>query len=95
MYPSVKDCAIDEAKAIEICGADVVERVKGLSCDFTGRVIDECYEVTEFSASTKFVDEDGVTRTLEILYLVDNDDLEAAEDDLGRCDWSNYTFEVV
>ena len=64
MYPARKSNAISEEEAIKICGKELVERVKSINCEFTNRVIDECEEVTEMSASVDF--DDG---SLTILYL--------------------------
>ena len=75
MYPAIKSNAISEEEAIKICGKELVERVKSINCDFTNRVIDECEEVTEMSASIDFGD-----GSLTILYLISNDDIDQNED---------------
>jgi hypothetical protein len=88
MYPAIKFNAISEEDAIKICGKELVERVKSINCEFTNRVIDECEEVTEMSASVDFGD-----GSLTILYLISNDDIEEHED-AGDYDYSNYTFVI-
>ena len=87
MYPAVKSNAVTEEKAIEICGKELVEKVKSLSCDFTNRLIDDCYEVVEMSASVDY--EDG---ELTILYLIPKDDTD--DEDMGNWDYSNYSFVI-
>lgn len=89
MYPAVKSNAIREEQAIHICGKEAIEKVKSINCEFTGRVIDECEEVTEMSASITL--EDG--RELTILYLIDNDVLNECED-LGDLSYDSYTFTI-
>lgn len=88
MYPAIKSNAISEEEAIKICGKELVERVKSINCDFTNRVIDECEEVTEMSASIDFGD-----GSLTILYLISNEDVQEFED-MGEYDYSNYTFVI-
>ena len=88
MYPARKSNAISEEEAIKICGKELVERVKSINCEFTNRVIDECEEVTEMSASVDF--DDG---SLTILYLISNDDIDEHED-AGEYDYNNYTFVI-
>lgn len=88
MYSAIKSNAITEEKAIEICGKELVERVKSINCEFTNRVIDECYDVTEMSASVDFGD-----GSLTILYLISDYDIETHED-AGEYDYSNYTFVI-
>lgn len=89
MYPAIKSNAISEEQAIILCGKEAVEKVKSINCEFTSRVLDECEEVTEMSASIGL--EDG--RELTILYLIDNNELNDCED-LGNLSYDNYTFTV-
>ena len=88
MYPARKSNAISEEEAIKICGKELVERVKSINCEFTNRVIDECEEVTEMSASVDF--DDG---SLTILYLISSDDIDQHED-AGEYDYSNDSFVI-
>ena len=88
MYPSIKSNAISEEEAIKICGKELVERVKSINCEFTNRVIDDCYEVTEMAASVYF--NNG---KLTILYLISNDEIEQCEGE-WEYDYSNYTFVI-
>lgn len=93
MYPEIKSYAIDETEARAVAGDEKVDEVLGVNCEFTNRVINDCYEVVEMSASVDFVDKDGDERILKVLYLVDKK--EALEtDDLGNLDYSNYTFTI-
>ena len=87
MYPSIKSNAISEEEAIKICGKELVERVKSINCEFTNRVIDDCYEVTEMAASVYFN-----KGKLTILYLISNDEIEKCEE--WEYDYSNYTFVI-
>ena len=93
MYQAVKSDEMSEADARKIAGIKAVDRALGENCDFTGRVIDDCFNVEEMSASVDFVDADGEERILTILYLVDK--VEAMEtDDLGSLDYTDYTFTI-
>jgi hypothetical protein len=95
MNPAVKLNAINEAEAIAKVGAANIEAVKNLNCEFTNRLIDEVYEQTEMSASINCEDVDGNEVILTINYLLDNSDIEDAGGDMGNCDYSNYTFEII
>ena len=86
---AVKPNSITEAKAIEMFGSEIVEKLKGENCDFTSRCIDACFDVVELSASVKVDDE----TTLVILYLVSKSESEDLE--MDQYDYSCYTFEVV
>ena len=88
MYPAIKSNAMNEEEAIKICGKELVDRVKSINCEFTNRVIDECYDVTEMSASVDFGE-----GSLTILYLIPNDDIETCED-AGDYDYTDYTFVI-
>jgi hypothetical protein len=94
MYNAVKTNSIREAKARELAGDDAVDAVLAKNCDFTGRVIDECFGVSEMSASVEFTDHAGVTAKLVVMYLVDSESLVDC-DDLGNLDYSNYSFEII
>jgi len=93
MYPAIKTDAISESKAIEIVGKDNVEAVKGVNCYFSGRLIDDIYNVDEMSASIDCQDVNGDDVTLCINYLIDKDSLNDC-DDLGTLDYSSYTFDI-
>ena len=94
MYPSIKSSSIKEEQAIKIVGEEAVEKLKSINCDFTGRLIDDCYNVVEMSASIDCKHEDGNDCLLTILYLINKDDLDNCGDDLGNLDYSDYTFEI-
>lgn len=94
MYPDIKSNAIGENEAIAIVGQKNIDAVKKINCQPTNRVIDDCYNVTEFSASIDCEDVDGNDVTLTILYLEDTDNVNSV-DDLGSLSWDNYTFTIV
>ena len=85
MYPARRSNAVNEEKVIEIFGKEIVEKVKSIPCDFTNRVIDECYDVFEMSASIKHND-----YHLNIFYLIPN--ICSIEEDMGEWDYSNFYF---
>ena len=85
MYPARRSNAIEEEKAIEIFGKEIVEKVKSIPCDFTNRVIDECYDVFEMFASIEHND-----YHLNIFYLIPN--ICSIEEDMGNWDYSNFYF---
>ena len=93
MYPATKSNAMGEDEARKIAGNESVDKVLSLNCQFTGRVIDDCYNVEEMSASTNFMDDDEEL-TLTVFYLVDKKDCYETED-LGSLDYSDYTFTIV
>jgi hypothetical protein len=93
MYSAKKSNSIPEAEARKVAGNEAVDSVLDENCDFTGRVIDDCFGVTEMSASVDIEIADGDECTLTVLYLVDSDSL-SATDDLGDLDYSNYSFEI-
>ncbi len=95
MYDAIKTNSLTEEQVLEKLGKDIVEKVKSLNCDFTNRVIDDCYDVVEMDASVDITTGEYAGYTLVINYLVKKDDLEEAGDDLGNCDYSNYNFEII
>lgn len=94
-YPAVKSGTLTEKQALEIVDQDNIDRVKDRNCDYTNRLIDDVYDVVEFSASIECEDKKGNEAILVILYLVGKDDLEKNCEDLGGCNWNNYTFEII
>ena len=94
---ALKPNRLTEEQVVSMLGEEIVEQVKALNCDFTGRVIDDCFGVVEMAASIDITDGDYAWSTLVINYLVDKDDLDAAGNDLNNCDFSNYTytFEII
>ena len=87
MYPSIKSNAVSEKEAIEIVGVELVSDVLSKNCEFTGRIIDDCYDVVELSAYAE-----SETHTIEVLYLISKE--ESMYEDLSNADWSTYTFVV-
>ena len=95
MYdPIPADRISDEGEVIKIVGQDNVDRVLKINCEPTGRVIDNCYNVVEFSASLPCETLKGDEVHLVVYYLESKDDVEYA-DDLGMLDWDDYSFEIV
>lgn len=95
MYNAIKTTAINESQAIELVGQDIVDRIKSQSCDFTNRIIDDCYNVVEMSASIDLTPDDYGDRRLVIYYLIDKDDLDNSDGDLSNLNFDNYTFEII
>ena len=93
MYTAIKSDAINETEARRIAGNKAVDEVLSKNCDFTSRVIDDCYGVAEMSASVNFVDVDGNESILTVLYLIDSQTAQET-DDLGNLDYSDYTFTI-
>lgn len=90
MYNAIKSNSISEKEAREVAGNKAVDSVLDKDCHFTNRVIDDCFGVTEMSASVEI----GNTElTLTVLYLVDSESL-SENDDLSNLDYSNYSFEI-
>jgi hypothetical protein len=90
MNNAIKSNAINEEQAIAICGKEIVEKVKAQNCEFTGRCIDDCYEVVEMAASVNFGDDQELT----ILYLIPADQVKDEDLEMDQYDYSNYTFTV-
>jgi hypothetical protein len=90
MNNATKSNAITEAAARAIVGNEIIDSVLAESCEFTNRLIDDCFGVVEMSASAKIdhPDYDRVT----VLYLVDKAELDECEGELDRLDYSDYTF---
>ena len=93
MYGERKSSAISEAEARKIVGDKAVDEVLAVNCDFTGRLIDEVFGVTEMSASIETTDKEGNDVILTVLYLIDSDSLIDC-DDMGNLDYSDYSFTV-
>ena len=94
MYPAIKSNAMTEDRARAIFGNLAVDTVLSLNCDFTGRVIDDCFNVYEFSASCnieKIRLPENEEERLTVLYLESIDDVDNCND-LGDLKWDCYTF---
>jgi len=92
MYNAICENWISEEKAIELVGKEAVEAVKSENCEFTNRVIDDCFGVEEMSASIDLDCEEY--DILTIYYLVSKEDLENCKEDLGNCNYEEYFFDV-
>lgn len=77
-------------QAIEIVGAKLVDELESENCDFSNRVMD--YDV-EFTASVKFVDNEGIDRVLIAYYYQDQDAVREVEN-LDGLDWEIEGFEI-
>jgi len=91
MYPAIKSDAINEDEARKLVGDEAVDKVLAENCDFTGRVIDDVYEVVEMSASVNFIDDDGDDRVLTVLYLINSNE---QLNEMDTFDYSDYTFTI-
>ena len=89
MYPARPSTRIDENEARKIVGDKLIDEVLSMNCEFTSRVIDDCFGVYELSA-TAYNDIHKVT----VYYLLDKEDVKNNGDDLGQCDYSDYSFEI-
>jgi len=79
-------------QAIERAGLELVEKVEGLNCDFTGRLQTDGDKAVEFSAGTNFIDQDGYNRVLTAYYYQDPEDLD--ENDFDDLDWEISGYEI-
>lgn len=91
MYPAIKSDAINEDEARKLVGDEAVDKVLAENCDFTGRVIDDVYEVVEMSASVNFIDDNGDDRVLTVLYLINSNE---QLNEMDTFDYSDYTFTI-
>jgi len=79
---------VTEEEARKQIGDELIDKVLSENCDFTNRDY-TIYDKTEMSASIK-TDKYIVT----VYYLLDTNDVNKNHDDLSKCDYSNYTFEI-
>jgi hypothetical protein len=93
MYCNIKSDSITEEEIELIMSQENIQKVKEINCEFTNRVIDECFEQEEMSASIECKDLDGCDCVLTILYLIDKDSLDLT-DDLSNLEYDNYTFTI-
>lgn len=93
MYNAIPANAKTEEQAEEIVGSENMEKIMKENCDFSGRVIDDCYECAEMTASINCTDVDGNDCILTVHYLISNDDTEEYED-AGNYDYSEYYFTI-
>jgi len=80
-------------EAIKTVGLKLVEKLEGENCEFTNRVIPEVYGIEEFSASVKFIDNEGNERTLTAYYYQNEEDLIGLED-YSNLDWEIHGYEI-
>lgn len=80
-------------QAIAMVGIKLVEKLESLDCDFTNRVMGDPDESVEFSASVRFVDSEGIGRTLTAYYYQFQEDLDGVED-LSNLDWEIEGYEI-
>jgi len=87
-----------QEQATAIVGLDLVNKALSESCEFTNRVIDDCYEITEMSTEVFGKDLNGNDVQLQVIFNVPNDSM---EDDDGEpkemedYDYSDFSFFVT
>ena len=82
---------LSREEAIKQAGIEIVEKVEKENCDFSNRVMDN--SDVEFTASAKFVDEEGTNRTLIAYYYQDKEEVRDV-DDLGNLEWEIEGYEI-
>jgi hypothetical protein len=80
-------------QVIKIVGKKLVEELEKENCDFTNRLQTDGDESVEFSASIKFIDNEGSPRWLTVYYYQNPEDLEEC-DDLGCLNWEIEGYEI-
>ena len=76
---------------IERIGADAVDRLERLNCDYTGRLLDNGGQ--EFRASLEVALDDGFWNA-EVYYRQSNSDLESVEN-LDELDWIPDRYDMI
>ena len=90
MYNAIIDGAMDEAEARRKYGDRIIDKLLHRNCQFSGRIIDECYGVEEMIA-TEELHEDCQEHYLTVHYLIKKEEVITCED-MGDFDYSNYYF---
>lgn len=80
-------------QAVELCSIETVEKVESENCDFTNRLQTDGDTAVEFASSVKFIDGDGIQRTLTAYYYQEQEELDKTED-LGNMDWEIEGYEI-
>ena len=93
MYNAIKSNAKNESEARLIAGDKIVDALINGNCQFSGRVIDDVYEVQEMTDHAIFTDTDGEERSVEISFLIPQHDIDTYED-MGDYDYSEYYFYI-
>lgn len=88
MYLSIKENWIEEDEARKIAGDELVDEALAGNCQFTNRVIDDCFGVQEMSFSAE-----NDTHRVTVYYLITKEEIELYED-MGSFDYSDYYFDV-
>ena len=80
-----------KSEAIKIAGAELIDAVEEVNCDFTNRLTDgtEWAGYTEFSASVE-----NDTHIVIAYYYQESDDLDGVED-LSNLSWEIDKYEVI
>ena len=89
---------MSEEEATAIVGAELVKKALGENCEFTNRVIDDCYEITEMSAEVFGKDINGNDVQVQVIYNVPNDSMEDDEGEpveMDQYDYSSYSFFIT
>lgn len=72
-------------QAIELAGIEIVNKLDYENCDYTNRVQTDGDTDVEFSASIRFIDQEGTQRTLTAYYYQNQGTLD--ETDFDNLDW--------
>ena len=75
-------------------GEKMVDAVESENCDFTGRLQTDGDESIEFSASVRGEDLFREECILVAYYYQDQEDLDAAGDALGNCNWEIEGYDI-
>ena len=88
MYAATKTNAKTSNEIVSLYGKDVLNQLLSLNVDFSNRVIDDCYNVDEFSNTLVVGD-----NIIEICYLQNKDEI-ANCNDLSDLSWDNPVFYI-
>lgn len=91
MYNATIDGAMDEAEAREKYGEAIVNKLLQSNCQFTGRIIDDCYGVEEMTSTEELQEDHHGEHYLTIHYLINKEEVDTCED-MGDFDYSDYYF---
>jgi hypothetical protein len=87
--------SLNREQAVKLVGEKMVEAVESENCDFTNRLQTDGDDAIEFSASVQGEDLSGEDCTLVAYYYQNQEDLDAAGDDLGNCNWEIEGYEIL
>lgn len=81
-------------QAIQAVGAELVEKLDSVNCDFTGRQQTDGDDTVEFSASIQVPENDERYTTLIAYYYQPSQDIEDVED-LSNLRWTVAGYELI